>query len=626
MIFDHYDIIVVGGGHAGCEAASSAAKMGSRVLLVTMNIETIAQMSCNPAMGGIAKGQIIREIDALGGLSGIVTDSTMIQFRMLNKSKGPAMWSPRAQSDRSLFSQTWREILFDIENLHIWQDAVNEVIAENGKVGGVKTKLAGIISADRVIVTSGTFLNGLIHIGKNSFGGGRLGESGAIGLTKSLESLGIESERLKTGTPVRVDGRSIDFSRMTEQKGDENPGKFSFTDTPQLKGQRSCFLTYTNERVHNILRRGFEDSPMFAGRIMGTGPRYCPSIEDKIERFADRNRHQLFIEPEGWNSNDYYVNGFSSSLPIDIQFNALKEIAGFENARILKPGYAIEYDYFPPTQLHYTLESRIVKGLYMAGQVNGTTGYEEAAGQGLIAGINAHRSLNNKEEIVLKRSEAYIGVLIDDLVGKGTREPYRMFTSRAEFRILLRQDNADQRLTPLGYEIGLASPERKERLERKTRLIKRFIEYLKENSATPPGVNDYLERAGTTPIEKKTKYINLVLRPQVSIREIINEGNEIQMFFREHEKIDVYKEALESTEILIKYEGYIEKEKEIAEKINRLEDIQLDPGVDYNKFKSISKEAREKLQKARPANIGQASRISGITPSDISVLLVHLGR
>ncbi len=626
MIFERYDIVVVGGGHAGCEAAAAAARLGSQVLLVTMNIASIAQMSCNPAMGGIAKGQIIREIDALGGLSAIVTDHTMIQFRMLNKSKGPAMWSPRAQSDRVQFSLKWQELLSSLPNLHVWQDSVTGILVEDGTVKGVEAAFAGKIFAQAVIITSGTFLNGRIHIGKNHFEGGRLGEANATSLTGSIQKQGIQSERLKTGTPVRVDGRTIDFSLMTEQKGDTVPGRFSFTDTPALKDQHSCYLTYTNERVHKILAEGFDDSPLFAGRIQGSGPRYCPSIEDKLERFSERDRHQLFIEPEGRNTSEYYVNGFSSSLPIEIQYRALLEVPGFANARILKPGYAIEYDYFPPTQLTLSLESRMVRKLYFAGQVNGTTGYEEAAGQGLMAGINAHRRLHEKDPLVLKRHEAYIGVLIDDLVTKGTQEPYRMFTSRAEFRILLRQDNADQRLTRIGHLAGLAGKDRVERLDRKEKHIQAFIRFLKQQNADPENVNPILTKRGTPPLQQKTRYINLILRPQVSLREIIEKDPVLKSYFQGFKGEETYDEAVESAEILIKYQGYIEKEKEIAGKISRLENIALATDLNYMDMQSISKEAREKLQKTKPANIGQAARISGITPSDISVLLVYLGR
>ena len=625
-MFEHYDIIVVGGGHAGCEAAAASARMGSRVLLITMNLNVFAQMSCNPAMGGIAKGQIVREIDALGGYSGIVTDHTMVQFRMLNRSKGPAMWSPRAQSDRVLFSLKWREILEKIPNLHFWQDMVMEVTEKKGKVQGVKTQFGGIISANAVIITSGTFLNGKIHIGKKNFAGGRLGEANATGLTSNLKKFGILSDRLKTGTPVRVDGRSINFSKMEEQKGDFNPGKFSFLDSPALKKQMSCFLTYTNGEVHDILRKGFDDSPLFSGRIQGSGPRYCPSIEDKIERFASRERHQLFVEPEGWDSNEYYINGFSSSLPEEIQFKALRKIPGFENARILKPGYAIEYDFFPPVQIDFNLESKKVENLFFAGQVNGTTGYEEAAGQGLMAGINAHLKLKKEEPFVLKRSEAYIGVLIDDLVTKGTKEPYRMFTSRAEFRLLLRQDNADQRLTPYGYDLGLAGKERMERLRRKKEIINSLLDFLQKGSTLPEEVNDFLENVNTSPLKNKTRLSNLLLRPQVGIKGLINSAPNLKAFLQNLSGEEVLQDALESAEILIKYSGYIDKEKEIAEKISRLENIKLNPDIDYGRLRAISHEGREKLQQVRPTTIGQATRISGITPSDISVLLVHLGR
>lgn len=625
-MFEHYDIIVVGGGHAGSEAAAAGARMGSKVLLVTMNLAGIAQMSCNPAMGGIAKGQIVREIDALGGFSGIVTDNTMVQFRMLNRSKGPAMWSPRAQSDRILFSKKWREMLEAIPNVHFWQDTVNGIIVENGKAVGVRTGLGGEVFGKTVIITSGTFLNGKIHIGQKNFSGGRLGDANATGLTENLKSFGIESERLKTGTPVRVDGRTIDFSKMVEQKGDEEPGRFSFLDTPRLTKQLSCYLTYTSDEVHDILRTGFDFSPMFAGRIQGTGPRYCPSIEDKIDRFADKERHQLFIEPEGWTSNEYYVNGFSSSLPEEVQFKALKKIAGFENARILKPGYAIEYDYFPPTQLQFSLESRKVENLFFAGQVNGTTGYEEAAGQGLMAGINAHLKISGKEAFVLRRSEAYIGVLIDDLITKGTNEPYRMFTSRAEFRILLRQDNADQRLTRMGVELGLAEPERLIRLERKETIIADIVRFMEKENTDPESMNPYLEAVASAPIKIRNRLANILLRPQVSLKGLMKHDKNLREFIHGFSGEAVFEEVMESVEIQVKYAGYLEKEKEIAEKMVRLEDIRLGENVNYMDFKALSMEAREKLLKVKPQNIGQASRISGITPADISVLLVHLGR
>ncbi len=626
MIFRHYDVIVIGGGHAGCEAAAAAARLGSSVLLITLNLSTIAQMSCNPAMGGIAKGQIIREIDALGGYSGIVTDHTMIQFRMLNRSKGPAMWSPRAQSDRNMFAQKWQQILMSIDNVHIWQDSVTNVITDDKKnVKGVVAAFAGEIYSEQVIITSGTFLNGKIHIGRKSTYGGRLGESNSSGLTESIISLGIDSERLKTGTPVRVDGRSIDFCSLTEQPGDAEPGKFSFINTPLLENQLSCYLVHTNEASHNILREGFEDSPLFAGRIQGSGPRYCPSIEDKIERFSERERHQLFIEPEGRNTNEFYINGFSSSLPLDIQYRALKEVPGFRHARITKPGYAIEYDYFPPTQLKPNLESKLVSGLFFAGQVNGTTGYEEAACQGLMAGINAHRRRMNENSFVLKRSEAYIGVLIDDLITKGTKEPYRMFTSRAEFRILLRQDNADQRLTPLGREIGLVENDRKDRLKRKMEIIEQIKHKLKTISAEPDKINSLLEKAGTAPIQHKTKYGNLLLRPQIGLATLMKQNHELLPDIAESERT-ILAEAIESSEIEIKYSGYIEKEQDMADKISRLDNLSLGNHIQYNNIHALSNEAREKLNNIKPQTIGHASRISGINPSDIAVLLVHLGR
>ncbi len=627
MFADGYDIIVVGGGHAGCEAAAAAARLGSRVLLVTMNLPALARLSCNPAIGGIAKGQIVREIDALGGFTGIVTDHTMIQFRMLNKSKGPAMWSPRAQSDRVRFTEKWHEVLAGIPNVHLWQDMVDKLIVDGRRVIGVKTKISGKIFAQTVIITGGTFLNGVIHVGELSFGGGRLGEERAEGLTQCLNDLGIQSERLKTGTPVRVDKRSVDLASMIEQKGDDPPGSFSFTETPELNNQLSCYLAYTNEKVHDILRSGFERSPMFTGRIAGTGPRYCPSIEDKIERFADRNRHQLFVEPDGRTSTELYINGFSSSLPVEIQYRALREIVGFEKARIMQPGYAIEYDYFPPTQLKFSLESRIVDCLYFAGQVNGTTGYEEAAAQGIMAGINAHRQIHGEAEIVLKRSEAYIGVLIDDLVTKGTLEPYRMFTSRAEFRILLRQDNADQRLTPLADKIGLADHDRVKRLRIKTGLIDQIKQILNNNSIEPNDINNYLEFKGSATLDRKTRYSKLILRPQIRLDDLI----EHDTFLKEKinalaDDKNLIRESLFAAEILYKYSGYIEKEREIAEKIGRLEHVNIPNDIDYNRFSAMSMESREKLQNIKPNNIGQASRISGIAPSDISILLVHLGR
>jgi tRNA uridine 5-carboxymethylaminomethyl modification enzyme len=623
-MFKKYDIIVVGAGHAGSEAAAAAANLGSSVLLITMNMDTIAQMSCNPAMGGVAKGQIIREIDAMGGYSGIVADKTMIQFRMLNRSKGPAMWSPRAQSDRMMFSAEWRRMLENTKNIDFWQDTVVELEVENNKISGVKTGMGLSIQANAVILTNGTFLNGLIHIGEKQFGGGRIGEKASFGLTESLIKIGFEAKRLKTGTPVRVDGRTIDFSKLSEQKGDETPGKFSFTDTLPLTKQKSCFLAYTSLEVHDVLRTGFEKSPMFTGRIQGRGPRYCPSIEDKIERFADKTRHQLFIEPQGWDTIEYYINGFSSSLPEDIQFKALTTIVGFEEAKIIKPGYAIEYDYFPPTQLRYTLETKLIENLYFAGQINGTTGYEEAAAQGLMAGINSHLKLNNEPEFILKRHEAYIGVLIDDLITKGVDEPYRMFTSRAEYRILLRQDNADLRLTHLSHNIGLASKERMEKVNYKKEAYQKIVHFIKNTSVNPVEANPILEKAQTPLLIQKAKLGNLLLRPQLNIFNLIEGVDSLRSFVTEIE--DNNHDILEEAEIFIKYESYISKEQEIAEKLSKFEDITLHENFDYNKLKSLSFEAREKLTKIKPKTIGQASRISGVSPSDISVLIVYLGR
>jgi tRNA uridine 5-carboxymethylaminomethyl modification enzyme len=623
-MFKEYDIIVVGAGHAGCEAASSAANLGSSVLLVTMNMANMAQMSCNPAMGGIAKGQIVREIDALGGYSGIVTDRTMIQFRMLNMSKGPAMWSPRAQSDRMLFSAEWRSMLENTPNLDFWQDMVTGVAVKDGRVTGVTTSMGHSINAKAVVLTNGTFLNGVIHIGLKKFGGGRIGEKSATGLTECLVGLGFESDRMKTGTPVRVDGRSIDFSRLEEQKGDEIPQKFSFTDTPVLKKQRSCYIAYTSKEVHEVLKTGFDESPMFTGRIEGIGPRYCPSIEDKINRFAGKDSHQLFVEPEGWDTVEYYINGFSSSLPDHVQFEALRKIKGFENARIFRPGYAIEYDYFPPVQLNYTLETRLVQGLYFAGQINGTTGYEEAAAQGIMAGINAHLKVHEQPEFILKRSDAYIGVLIDDLITKGVDEPYRMFTSRAEYRILLRQSNADQRLTPLSFKIGLASQDRYNAVMDKSEKITSLIRYLKKASVEPENINGYLESSGTAIIDQKLKIGGLLLRPQLSLSGLADHIPSLK-----HHLASIKpgrEEILQEAEIMVKYEGYIEKEHELAQKLERLESVNLSENFNYKGITALSFEAREKLARIKPRTLGQASRIAGVSPADISILMVQLGR
>lgn len=622
MILEKYDVIVVGGGHAGSEAAAAAANLGSKTLLITMNLQTIGQMSCNPAMGGIAKGQIVREIDALGGLSGIVTDKTMIQFKMLNLSKGPAMWSPRAQSDRMRFSEEWRLQLESIPYLDFFQDMVVELLTENDQIIGVKTYMGAVIYSKAVILTNGTFLNGLIHIGNKQFGGGRMGEKAAFGITENLVKLGFEAGRMKTGTPPRVDGRSIDFSKMEEQKGDTNPQKFSYTNTPKLDKQRSCYITYTNVKVHEVLREGFERSPLFNGTIKSTGPRYCPSIEDKINRFADRERHQIFAEPEGWQTVEFYINGFSTSLPDDIQIKALQLIPGFEKAKFFRPGYAIEYDYFPPTQLKNTLETKNINHLYFAGQINGTTGYEEAAAQGLMAGINASLKIQNKEPLVLKRNEAYIGVLIDDLITKGTEEPYRMFTSRAEYRMSLRQDNADERLTPLSYTLGLASSERMQNLDKKIKQTNNCIEFIKSTSITKEETNPILLQKNSTPISQTVKADSILVRPNMYLKDLENISS-INDYIKSNHFSD---EVLEQVEIKIKYKGYIDKELENVEKLNRLENIKIPSNFDYSKLNSISTEAKQKLMKFKPETIGQASRISGVSPSDINVLLIYMGR
>lgn len=619
-----YDVIVVGAGHAGCEAANAAARMGSKVLLVTMNMNTIAQMSCNPAMGGVAKGQIVREIDALGGGSGIVSDKSAIQFRMLNRSKGPAMWSPRTQNDRVLFSLEWRYLLEQNPNVDFWQDMCVGIIVQQNKVVGVELAMGTKVYAESVVLTNGTFLNGLIHLGEKQFGGGRAGEKAAVGLTESLVRLGFEVGRMKTGTPPRVDGRSLDYTKMEVQEGDENPSKFSYSNTNALQTQLPCYITYTNEKTHDLLRTGFDRSPMFNGAIKSSGPRYCPSIEDKISRFADRDRHQIFVEPEGWNTVEIYVNGFSTSLPEEVQYEAMKTIPGFENVKMFRPGYAIEYDYFPPTQLKHSLETKLIDNLFFAGQINGTTGYEEAACQGLIAGINAHNKTTGKDAFILSRSEAYIGVLIDDLITKGTNEPYRMFTSRAEFRILLRQDNADERLTPLGYEIGLADQEALNKVQKKQALTASLKSILRQTGIGPNDANPLLIRKESAPINQQVKASSLLTRPHISLEDLQEMSEHIASSVAQIAQEDAL--AVEQAEILLKYEGYIEREQEQVQKHQRLESLALSPTMDYSQIKSLSIEAKEKLSKIKPATIGQAARVSGVSPSDISVLLVHLGR
>ncbi|OYD45502.1 tRNA uridine-5-carboxymethylaminomethyl(34) synthesis enzyme MnmG [Sphingobacterium cellulitidis] len=618
-MFNKYNVIVVGAGHAGCEAAAAAANLGSSVLLITMNMGVIAQMSCNPAIGGVAKGQIVREIDAMGGYTGIIADKSTIQFRMLNLSKGPAMWSPRTQNDRMRFAEEWRLQLESIQNLDMWQDTVKEVIVENGRAKGVITSMGIRIESDAVVLTNGTFLNGIIHVGEKKFGGGRTGEKAATGLTEQLVSLGFESGRMKTGTPPRVDGRSLNYSLMEEQWGNDSRGRFSFTDVEVPKEQRCCWITYTNSAVHEILKTGFEKSPMFTGRIKGLGPRYCPSIEDKINRFAERDRHQIFVEPEGFKTVEIYVNGFSTSLPEDVQLKALQLIPGFENAKMYRPGYAIEYDYFPPMQLDLTLETLAVKHLFFAGQINGTTGYEEAGAQGFIAGINAHQRINNQHELILKRSESYIGVLIDDLVTKGTDEPYRMFTSRAEHRLLLRQDNADIRLTPIAHKLGLVSDERLEKVNDKIRNSDRIVDYLKNNSIATADMNPVLEEKGSTPISQKTRLFGILSRPQIEIEDIVKADKDFSEFIAAYDE-----DTIEQAEIKVKYDSYFEKEMEIVNKMKKMEDKEINPEFDYNSLTSLSIEARQKLLKVKPRTLGQASRISGVSPADISVLMVHM--
>jgi glucose-inhibited division protein A len=620
-MFPEYDIIVVGAGHAGCEAAAAAANLGSKVLLVTMNMQTIAQMSCNPAMGGIAKGQIVREIDAMGGYSGIVTDLSMIQFRMLNRSKGPAMWSPRAQNDRMLFAATWREMLEKTPNVDFYQDMVRSLIVKDNRACGVVTGMGHEIKSKAVVITSGTFLNGIIHIGEKKFGGGRVAEKAATGITEQLVELGFEADRLKTGTPPRIDGRSLDYSKMEEQKGDDEITGFSFTNTKKPTEQRSCWITYTSQKVHDTLKTGFDRSPMFTGRIEGTGPRYCPSIEDKINRFAERDRHQLFIEPEGWNTIEIYVNGFSTSLPEEVQYEALKQVAGFENVRVFRPGYAIEYDYFPPTQLKHSLETQLIENLFFAGQINGTTGYEEAACQGLMAGINAHQKSRELEPVILKRSDAYIGVLIDDLISKGTEEPYRMFTSRAEFRTILRQDNADLRLTELSYRLGLVSQERMDKVIAKRDGVEQIRSILKELSLDPTEADAFLAANESSPLPQKQKAIQLLLRPNITLPAMINGLPKIQQALNGYDQ-----QILEQAEIQIKYDVYIEKEKELVKRMNQLEDLVIPENFNYDRIASLSAEAMQKFKKIKPRTLGQASRISGVNPSDVQILMVYMGR